>query len=116
MEGIIYYGQDKGKGTEKNGGMTLRSSSLKTINEKKPLTSRSRKPVCECHKINWSHKGDHAFHYKDSGKLISQETSLDCQAKVNRGEMTMNEYLEVCKMTDEDIQKIFAHEKPPQRN
>lgn len=60
------------------------------------MSKDSSKPVCECHKIDWEDRRDGTFHFKDGGKPVDQETAPDCQAKVNRGEMTLDEYFEVC--------------------
>ena len=70
-----------------------------TWSSKKPKKSKKSKilrHVCECHKIDWEDHRDGAFHYKNNGKAVVQKNSLDCQTKVNRNDMTLDEYFGVC--------------------
>ena len=51
---------------------------------------------CECDKIEWNFD-TFVHHYKENDEILNQDTSCDCQSKSARGEMTMEEYTNICK-------------------
>jgi hypothetical protein len=65
--------------------------------------------TCECHKINWLARvnPDKEYMMMDGSPLKS---GVDCQDKVNQGNMNYDTYLEVCKYQPGTEGSLFPDE------
>ena len=52
--------------------------------------------TCQCHLIDWLQFPDYKYIGSDE-RVGEQDTSVDCQIKVNDKEMSLTTYMEVCK-------------------
>ena len=65
-----------------------------TINgEKSDISSVKTQKKCECDLIDWTAD---PYVYKKTGDIVDQQTSPDCQSKVNREEWTYEDYYSLC--------------------